>query len=344
MKAIAFTEHGDLDVLKKMDLPDPKLLDDEALIQVEACALNHLDIWTRQGWPGLEVPMPHILVCEVVGTIVALGKKVSGWKEGERVLVSPGQIPGDPTPGYEGRESLDPKYQVMGFQRQGGYAEFTTAPAKELIRINDAWTAVEWAATPLVFLTAQHMLFGRASLKSGEKVLIHAAGSGIGTAAIQLAKNAGAFIIATASTDEKLERAKLLGADEVINYKRHPEFHKEVKKMTNGSGVDVVFEHIGPTTWHSSSASLARGGRVVFCGSSSGPTVEIDLRFAFTRQLSILGSYMGYKSELLEVINLLKQKKVHPVIDSVFPIDEARSAQEKMLSRDLFGKIVLKMV
>lgn len=341
MKAIAFTEHGELDVLRKVELPDPRPLAGEVLIKVEACGLNHLDIWIRQGWPGISIPMPHILGCEVVGTIAEFGSDVAGWKVGERVLVSPGQVPGESTPGYEGRESLDPKYEVTGFQRQGGYAELTTAPADELIRISDTWKPEEWAATPLVFLTAWHMLFGRAHLHRDEWVLVHAAGSGIGSAAIQLAKWRGAKVIATAGDEWKLERAKSLGADAVINYRSSPAFHKRVHEITEGHGADVVFEHVGPATWQESMASLARGGRAVFCGSSSGPKVEIDLRFTFTRQHSILGSYMGYKAELLEVIKLLEEKKVHPVVDSVFALDDARKAQEKMLSRDFFGKLVL---
>ncbi|MBI4211976.1 MAG: alcohol dehydrogenase catalytic domain-containing protein, partial [Deltaproteobacteria bacterium] len=249
MKAIAFTEHGDLNVLQLMQLSDPEPAADEVLIKVEACGLNHLDIWIRQGWQGLSVPMPHIGGCEVVGKISALGKNVSGWNVGEHVLVSPGQSCGGCERCLEGRESLCPQFSVMGTSRQGGFAEFTTAPARELLRISDTWQPEEWAATPLVFLTAWHMLVGRANVRKGETVLIHAAGSGVGSAGIQVAKHLGATVMTTAGSDEKLAKAKALGADHVINYKTTPEFHKEVKKLTNGRGVDVVFEHIGPATW-----------------------------------------------------------------------------------------------
>lgn len=343
MKAIAFTEHGGVEVLREMELPTPTPSEGEVLIKVEACGLNHLDLWLRRGWQGLQVSFPHISGCEVVGTIAGLGKGVKGWREGERVLVSPGQGCGRCGRCKDGRESLCPHYTVVGFGRPGGYAQYTTSPAKELVAIDDTWSAEEWAATPLVFLTAWHMLFGRAGLKSGETVLILAAGSGIGSAAIQLAKHVGARVITTASTSEKLQKAKALGADVLVNYRETPEFHKVVKEVTDGRGCDVVFEHIGPDTWKSSSASLAPGGRIVFCGSSSGPDVTVNLRFAFTRQLSVLGSFMGDRTELIKAIDLLKKKKVHPVVDTVFELSKACEAQQKMETHDVFGKLVLKI-
>lgn len=343
MKSIAFTEHGSLDVLQLMDLPEPKPQAHEVLIKVEACGLNHLDIWTREGWQGLSVPMPHILGNDVVGTVQEVGNKVQCWKKGERVLVAPGQGCNQCVRCKAGQESLCANFQMMGLQRQGGYAEYTTAPASELIRIDDTYSPEEWAATPLVFLTAWHMLFGRAQLKPKETVVIHAAGSGIGSAAIQLAKQIDAKVIATAGSDWKLERAKALGADALINYTTHPEFHKQVQEITNGQMADVVFEHIGPQTWNSSLKSLAKGGRVVFCGVTSGPKVDVDLRFTFMRQHSILGSYMGDKHELVKVVDWLKKKKVKPVVDSVFPLQDAKKAQEKMLGREIFGKLVLKI-
>lgn len=343
MRAIAFTEHGSLDNLQLMNLPDPQPAANEVLIKVAACGLNHLDIWTREGWQGLQVPMPHILGNDVVGTVEEVGNKVQGWKKGELVMVAPGLGCNQCVRCKAGQESLCANYQMMGLQRQGGYAEFTTAPASELIRIDNTWTTEEWAATPLVFLTAWHMLFGRAQLKPKETVLIHAAGSGIGSAGIQLAKHFGANVIATAGSDWKLQRARELGADHTINYTTHPEFHKQVQEITKGAGVDVVFEHIGPQTWNSSLKSLAKGGRVVFCGSTSGPKVDVDLRFTFMRQHSILGSYMGDKHELIKAVELLKQKKVKPILDSVFPLVDAKKAQEKMLSREIFGKLVLKV-
>ena len=343
MKAVAFEHHGNLDVLQWMDLPDPRPTDGEVLIKVEACGVNHLDVWMREGWPGLHIPMPHISGCEVVGTIAELGKNVRGWNVGQRVLVSPGLSCRQCDRCRTGHESLCSHFGVMGFIRQGGYAELTTAPADELVAIGDEWTPEEWAATPLVFLTAWHMLVSRAKLKKGETVLIHAAGSGIGTAGIQVAKYLGARVITTAGSDEKLDKAKKLGADETVNYTTHPEFHKEVKRLTDGKGCDIVYEHIGPATWTSSSASLAIGGRIVFCGVSSGPKVELDLRFTFMRQHSILGSYMGDKHELLTVIDLLKKKKLHPVVDTIFPLKEAKAAQSKMLSRNFFGKLVFKV-
>ena len=186
------------------------------------------------------------------------------------------------------------------------------------------------------------MLIGKAKLQPGETVLIHAAGSGIGISAIQIAKLAGATVITTAGSDDKLKKAKGLGADYGINYEKE-DFVKIVKEITNGKGVEVVFEHVGPQTWNGSLQCLARHGRLVFCGATTGPEVTMDLRFLFVKQYSILGSYMGSRHELMTVLDLIEKKKLHPVIDSVFPLQEAKKAQEKMLSRNIFGKIVLKV-
>ncbi len=358
MKAIVIDQHGGLEALTYREIETPKPAAGEVLIKVEACGLNHLDIWTRAG-TAFPTKLPHILGCDVVGTIAEMGNTVTpapepgsstgcriesgmtNLKVGDFVMVAPGTGCGECAACLANNESLCSNYKMMGRDRWGGYAEYCTAPAKSLIPISRRYSAAEWAATPLVFLTAWHMLVTRAQLKKGEIVLILAAGSGIGSAAIQIAKHIGATVIATASTDEKLTRARTLGTDGIINYTDHPEFHKEVKKLTNGRGVDVVFEHVGPATFRNSAASLAPGGRLVFCGATTGAEVAMNLRFMFVRQLSFLGSFMGSLSELKQVVPLLENGTFRPVLDSAFPLQDAANAQKKMEDRNVFGKIVL---
>ncbi len=342
MKAVYFEKHGDLDVLQYGDFPDPQVGIHDVLVRVKACALNHLDLWTREGLPNVKVPLPHILGNEIVGIVEEVGSCVQSVKKGDSVLVSPGQGCGKCKLCLEGNDSACEKYKVMGYQINGGYAEYAVAAEERIIPISNRLTFEEWVSTPLVFLTSWHMLITKAKLLPGETVLIHAAGSGIGISAIQIAKLAGARVITTASSEDKLEKAKALGADYVINYKTQ-DFVKEVKEITHGKGVEVVYEHIGPQTWEGSLKCLARQGRLVFCGSTTGPKVTMDLRFVFSRQYSILGTYLGSRHELITVLDLIEQKKFKPVVDSVFPLQEARKAQEKMMSRNIFGKIILKL-
>lgn len=340
MKAVVFKEHGDVDKLQYQEVDSPKLGNREVLIRVKACALNHLDIWTRQGLPGVEIPLPHILGCDIAGVVEELGHGAKDFKVGDRVVVAPGQSCGQCDACYRGLDSFCAKYTIMGFQVDGGYAELVKAPQQHLIPVSEKYSFEEWAAVPLVFLTAWHMLITRAQLKVGETVLIHAAGSGIGSAAIQVAKLAGARVLTTAGSKEKLAKAKELGADVLINYKEE-DFHQVAQKENHGEGVDLVFEHIGPEVWDKSLASLKRGGRLVTCGATSGPKAEMNLRFLFMKQLQILGSYMGSRHELNSVLSLMEQGKLHPVVDSTFPLKEAVQAQQRMLERKNFGKIVL---
>ncbi|MCP4256450.1 MAG: zinc-binding dehydrogenase, partial [Planctomycetes bacterium] len=232
------------------------------------------------------------------------------------------------------------EFRIMGFQVNGGYAEYAKAPAENIIPISDKMYIEEWAAVQLVFLTAWNMLKTRGNLATGETVLIHAAGSGIGSAAIQIARLSGADIITTVGSDGKLEKARELGADHVINHSKE-DFADKVNEITGGRGVDLVFEHIGPETWEKSMLCLKRGGRIVTCGATSGPTVSLDIRFLFAKQLSISGCYMGSRSELLKILKLIESGRIKPVVDSVFPLEDAVAAQTKMLDRKQFGKIVL---
>ena len=340
MKAVSISRHGGPEVLEFGERPTPEPARGEIRVRVKACALNHLDLWVRQGLPGIEIPLPHILGSDIAGVVDKLGKSVTHPKIGTPVIITPGIGCGKCRYCVSGWTSLCDQFTIMGFRKDGGYAEYVVVGAKSVVPVSSRYSFEAWAATPLVFLTVYHMLVTRAGLKRGETVLIHATGSGIGSAAIQLAKHLGARVITTAGTDEKLAKGKKLGAWGLINY-RKTDFAEEVKRLTKGKGAEVVFEHIGPETWTGSLASLAKGGRLVTCGATSGPKAEIDLRFLFMKQLSLLGSYMGGDGELRKVMHLISQGKLKPVVDTIFPLEEARQAHQKMESRDFFGKIVL---
>ncbi|HXV28237.1 MAG TPA: zinc-binding dehydrogenase [bacterium] len=340
MRAVMFKNHGDIDQLEHTYAEIPHVGPHEVLVKVKACALNHLDLWTLMGMPGIKVPLPHILGCDIAGEVVQRGSQVKGIPMKKPVIVAPGISCGKCSFCKSGWDSLCPEYHIMGFQVNGGYAEYVKAPARNIIPVNRRLSFEEWAAIPLVHLTAWHMLVTRAGLQKGETCLIHAAGSGVGSAAIQLARHLGARIITTVGTDEKIRRAKAIGAHEVINYQKK-DFLAEVKKITDGRGVDVVLEHIGPATFTKSMACLAKKGRMVTCGATSGPTVSLDLRYLFVKQLSLSGCYMGSVKELRKVVSLVRKKKLRPVIDEIFPLREARQALKRLQRRANFGKIIL---
>lgn len=340
MKAVAIVEHGGVDGLRYMDLPDPQPSAGEVIIRVRACALNHLDVWLRIGIPAYKLPLPHVPGSDVAGEVIAVGEGVTNVKVGDKVIVNPNLTCGECEWCRMGEDNLCRSFGIFGARCWGGYAEYAKAPARNLIPMPDGLTFEQAAAFPLTFLTAWHMLLTRAQLKPGERVLVLAAGSGVGVAAIQIAKLAGAFVIATAGTDKKCEKAKALGADAVINHNREA-IAERVRELTDGWGVDVVFEHVGPATFEQSLRSLAKGGRIVTCGATTGPTATFDIRYLFSRQLSILGSMMGRTGELLTVVRLVGEGKLKPVIDRVFPLAEAAQAQQVIESRDFFGKLVL---
>lgn len=343
MKAVIFREHGGIEKLEYTDVPEPKISDDEVLVRVRACALNHLDIWIREA-AGLPIEMPHILGNDIAGEVAAVGANVKTRKVGERVIISPGVTDGvidEYT--SSGWDSMSPAFDIMGRKRNGGYAEFAKAHHSDVLPVNDKLSFEEWAAIPLVTLTAWHMLVTRAQLKPGESVLVHAAGSGIGSMAIQVAKLCGATpVITTVGSDEKAVKAKALGADAIINYRTH-DFADEVNKLTGNRGVNVIFEHIGPETWPKNFKCLSKLGRMVTCGATSGPNAAVDIRPFYARQHTILGSFMGGRAELLQVLRLVEAGKLKPIVDRVFSLKEAAAAQQYMADRKNFGKIVLKV-
>ncbi len=339
MKAIVINRHGGPEVLEAADLPDPAPPPGEVQVRVRACALNHLDVWTRQGL-RVTLPFPHVLGNDVAGEVAALGPGVAGFAAGQRVMLSPGTSCGRCRMCLSGEDSSCREYRILGHGRPGGYAELVCAPAANVVPIPDHVPFEEAAAFPLVFLTVWRMLVTRARLRPGEDVLVWAAGSGVGMAAVQLAKALGARVIATAGRADKLEKARALGADEVLDHHRD-DVVAEVRRLTGKKGVDVVVEHVGQETWERSILALAHRGRLVTCGATTGPRGATELRHLFAKQLSLLGSYMGSKAELLEAAPLLFAGRLRPVVHAVLPLAEARRAHEMMETSDHFGKIVL---
>ena len=336
MKVVRFHEHGGLGVLRHEEIPDSEPGPGEVLVRVRACALNHLDLWQRRGIPG--VLLPHCPGSDVAGEVVR--SEPHGVAEGQRVLVQPGISCGRCVACLGGEDNLCRSYWLVGYQSEGGYAELVTVPVENIVPIPDRIGFVEAAAFPLTFLTAWHMLVTRAELRPGETVLILAAGSGVGQAAIQVARAQGARVIVTAGSEQKLARARKLGAHEGIDHYTQ-DIAKEVRRFTDRRGVDVVFEHVGQATWESSMKSLRRGGRLVTCGATTGPSVSIDIRHLFSRQISLVGSFMGSKGELLKAAELFFDGTFTRVIDRTYPLEAAAEAQGRLEDKAQFGKIVL---
>ena len=342
MKAMVFRAHGGPEVLEMAELPDPVAAPGRVVVRVRAVALNHLDIWVRAGWPGLELPLPHVLGSDVAGVVetVGPGAEASGIAAGMEVVLNPGISCGRCEECLAGRDTLCRKYAILGEHTAGGYAERVSVPAANVLPKPRALSFEQAACIPLVFLTAWHALVSRARLQPGETVLIHAAGSGVGSAGVQIARLLGARVIATAGSQEKCEKALALGAHHAIDYEK-TDFLKEVKTLTGRRGVDVVFEHTGKVTWERSLLALVNGGRLVTVGATTGFDTVTDLRHVFYRQLSVLGSTMGSKSELFQVLRFVEEKRLHPVLDRVLKLSEARKAHELLARREQFGKVVL---
>lgn len=340
MKAVVFDRTGGPEVLELREVPDPVAGAAEVVIDVEACGVNQLDLWVRRGLPGLEPEMPHILGSDVVGTVAACGAGVTHVKPGDAVLVDPTLSCGTCAECLAGDTHLCRVHDVLGRRRNGGYAGKVSVPVSNCLRFpsNLSWTQA--AAVPLVFMTAWHMLVGRAHVRPGEDVLVIGAGSGVGSAAVQIARLHGARVIATAGSEDKRARARALGAAETVDHARD-DLAAEVRRLTGGRGVDVVFEHVGGPVFERAIGALARDGRLVTCGATIGAKVTIDLNVLFGRHLSLLGSWMGRRAELLEVLEFVRAGRLVPVVDTVLPLAEARRAHERIEARQQFGKLVL---
>ena len=340
MKAVYFKSHGDLDALTYGERPLPKTGPSDVLVRVKACALNYLDIWVRQGLPGMKIPLPHIPGNDVAGVIEKVGVHTKGVRPGDKVMVAPGLSCGRCESCKAGRDHLCPEYDVLGQVRDGGYAEYVSVPAANILPMPAHLSFEEAASFPLVFQTAWHMLVTEGQIRTGETVLIQAAGSGVGIAAIQVAKLWGVRIIVTVGSDDKAAKARALGADEVINY-RKKDFLEEVRRKTGKRGVDLVVEHIGKTVFEKSLRCLAKGGRLITCGATTGREARLDLRLLFSRNLTVHGIRMGTLRGLKDAVRHLNAGRLYPVVDKLFPLEKAAEAQKYMLDRKHFGKIVL---
>jgi NADPH:quinone reductase-like Zn-dependent oxidoreductase len=338
MKAVRIHQFGGSEVLTYEDIPDPQPRKDQVLVRVKACALNHLDVWVRKGLPG--VTLPHILGSDIAGEIAEAGEYVTGFKAGQRVLVAPIHYCGHCVKCVAGLQNQCREFTVLGNAVDGGNCELIAARAADVIPIPDSIDFNQAASVPLVFLTAWHMLVGLARVRPGQTVLVLGASSGVGIAAIQIAKMFHCRVITTAGNGEKLEKARALGADHGIDHYKQ-KISEEVRKITNKEGVDIVIEHVGAATWDESIKSLKTGGKLVTCGATTGPNVAIDLRHLFARQLSLLGSYMGTMGELHEVLKHVFAGRLKPVVDRVFPLTEIRAAHEHLEHSQMFGKIVV---
>lgn len=337
MKAARFHAHGGPGVIRYEDAPDPQPRPGAAIVRVRACALNHLDLWQRRGLERVTIPLPHISGADVAGEIVDAGG--GPVPVGTRVMLQPGLSCGTCAACLDGRDNLCPSYDVLGYRSDGGYAELVAIPHANLLPIPDHVDFVTAAAFPLTFLTAWHMLFARAGLRRGDTVLVIAGGSGVGHAAIQVARVHGARVFAT-SGPSKMAQTLALGAEAVFDHYAD-DYSKRIKAVTANRGADIVVEHVGEATWDRSVRSLARGGRLVTCGATTGPKAAVNLQHLFARQLSLLGSYMGEKRELLQAAPLLFDGQLRPAVDRVLPLADAAAAHEALEEGSQFGKIVL---
>lgn len=341
MKAVRFHEHGGPEVLRYEEAPDPTPRSTEVLLRVKAVALNHLDVWLRKGLPGMKVPLPKIGGCDIAGEVVALGAMCSRITVGQRILVSPGISCGQCAACLRGDDNLCRHFKIIGgYVMDGGCAELVCVPEVNCIPLPDNLDYPGAAAVPVAFLTAWNMLVRQAHLAAGEDVLVMGAGSGVGTAAVQIAKLFSARVIAVAGTDEKLAKAKELGADEGINHMRQDLGH-EIKRLTGKRGVDVVFEHVGGATWATLIPSLAGGGRLVTCGATAGYEAAVDIRYLFSKSISILGAFLGTKTDMLDVVGHLQRGRLHPVIDRTLPLAKGPEGHRLLEDRAVFGKVVL---
>jgi NADPH:quinone reductase-like Zn-dependent oxidoreductase len=342
MKAVVIRAPGGVDQLEYRELPDPTPGPGEVVVRLRAAALNHLDIWLRQGGADGPPCFPHVCGSDGAGAVVAVGEGVTEPEVGARVVIDPWIGCGTCEACHAGERNRCPELRVVGAHRPGTYAERVRLPAANVLPIPEGLADPEAAAAPLVFATAWQMLIERARLKPGETCLVLAAGSGVGSAAIQVARLAGARVIATASLRSKLQRTRELGADETINYLQH-DFAAEARRLTGGRGVDVVVEHVGPATFGQSLRALAVGGRLVTCGATTGAAAAFDLRSFYLRQLAILGATGATRRDVETVLRLIGEGRLRPVVDVLCDLKDAARAQERMLAREQFGKIVLTM-
>jgi NADPH:quinone reductase-like Zn-dependent oxidoreductase len=341
MKAIFFEQHGEIDVLRYAELDDPKPKAGEVLIKVKAVALNHLDIWVRRGWKGLKLGMPHITGCDIAGEIVS-AQVDSTWTPGTKVIINPGVNLGEDEWTRRGEDSVSPGYKIIGENLKGGLAEYVCVPAQNVFKMPEEVSFEDAAAPLLTGLTCWRMLFKRTELKPGESVLLVGSGGGVNSLAISFCKAAGATVYALAGGKEKTKHALDIGADFAIDYTKHEQWPLEVLKLTRSRGVDVVVDNVGKATFQKSLHAVARGGRIVTAGNTSGYDVSFDNRFLFSKQVSLIGSTMGSKQDFIDCQQFMRQNNIKAVIDKVEKLKDGIKMIKRLEDGKQFGKIVLK--
>ncbi|WP_227374590.1 zinc-binding dehydrogenase [Haladaptatus halobius] len=341
MQAVQFESHGGTEVIDYGEFPDPEPDRDEVLIDVKAGALNHLDVWTRRGLPGLSLDMPHVPGSDGAGEVLEVGEDVTRFEPGDRVALSAGVSCGKCEFCRHGQHSMCVNYYVIGEHAPGIHSELAAMPADNLLPVPEDVSWETAAAAPLVFQTAWRMLLTRGDVTPGEHVLVLGASGGVGHAAVQIADYAGATVYATGSSEEKLEHARELEADHVIDYDDE-DFVQRIRELTGKRGVDVVVDHVGAATWRESLKSLAKGGRVLTCGATTGGNPETDINRIFWNQLSVIGSTMASHGEADDAMELVWDGTFEPAIREVFPMSETARAHEMLENREGFGKVVVK--
>ena len=338
MKALYFEEHGEREVLQYGDLPNLVNKENHVLIKVEACALNHLDVWIRKGWPGLNLEMPLIGGSDVSGIVV---EGNGSWKEGDKVVIDPGISSTIDSWTEKGLDSMSPGYKILGEHICGGCAEYVCVPVDNVHRRPEGLTASQAAAPLLAGLTAYRMLVTRAGIQNGDNVLVMGSGGGVNSLSIQIAKHFGAEVHVVAGGAEKKSKAEDLGASFVVDYKANEDWHKELFPVIGRKGYDIVVDNVGKPTWSRSIKLAGMGGRIVTVGNTKGPIAETDIRYLFAKQLSILGSTMGSHAEFAELLKLMDSGAIKPVIDCEIPLSEGISGHEILEEGTMFGKVVL---
>ena len=339
MKAAYFEAHGGLDVLKVGALPSPPLGPGDVRVQVKACALNHLDLFVRDGWPGLKLPLPHIGGTDLAGVVVEVAPGVRNVKSGDEVIVNPGL---NFEAGPDGEQRIPPDVSIVGETRWGGLAQECVVPATHVLPKPPEMSWEQAAALPLAAITAMQMVKRKGRVKAGDKVLVTGAGGGVAVMAVQIAKALGAWVCATTGGADKVAKVKALGADHVIDYKAEPDWSKAAFLASGKTGYDAVIDSVGTATFKGSVRALRNGGRLVVCGVTTGPTAEFDLRLLFWKQLSILGSTMGVPQDLEDAVAMARSGRLKVHVDSVWPLEKIREAQAKLAEAGQFGKIVLR--
>ncbi len=340
MKAVRIHKHGELNKLIYDDIPEPVIKPGKIKIQIKATSINHLDIWVRIGLPRLPVPLPIILGSDGAGTIIEIGSEIDEYNVGDDVLIQPGTFCRECQHCKSGKENYCLEYGILGETENGTQAEYVVLDPANVHLKADHLTYEEAASMPLVFMTAYQMLIKRAQLQSSDSVLVYGGSSGVGSAAIQICRELGANVIATAGNDEKCEYSEKMGANHTVNHNQD-HWLDEIKNITNQSGVNVVFEHIGPATWSQSLIILAKGGRIVTCGATTGASVRINLAHLFMKQHSILGSTMSDIQSFNEVMNKISEQKYTPIVDKIFPMEDIRLAHEYIEERRQIGKVIV---